>query len=640
MTRFGPIHLALVSALCSATLACGTAESSASDLDDIGSSDVVVAEDGAHLDTASDAARDTARDATALDAGTDAGSDDADATDVTGDSHDDDAHGVDGSVPDVGEPECLPPNAECNGECVDVRTSLEHCGFCGAVCAAGVNDVAACVGGVCQSDCATGFVDLDGELGCEYECTPSNSGEEICDGVDNDCDGETDLDDDSYVATPCLRGEGVCAGIVRECDAGVARVCTDEDYSEYALDVSGASYQRGEETLCDGFDNDCAGGVDESCCDGQVVDFTRMPADVTPGRGYRRAESRWVGAAWLTYAVSDVDAPVSGSQAVLLSADGDPLSAALLVTPLGSVVGEQESFGLTLSDTLLVWSANADGVVVESVSLASESRGESLEAPRLIIDAPGASQVAVTQDGVSSYVAYVTPSPDNAERSRFHIRSVFSSGEPTLDDDEQVGQLGQVDNLRLWATPNGVVVCHLERISTKVKCLPFGITLSPGTEVEGTFVRPDQNLSPFLPWPDGGASVYVVSPRGICTESSCPFPVFELRVGPDGGVSETQLSLQTQQGAFRALGGQTAHWFVISEPAEPPDGTFTQALYRRDGDEFERVAILPETTPDDAFSLIDDGEITRLLTRRGPENAAVYTLVGISPDGAPLCPLP
>jgi Notch 1 len=102
------------------------------------------------------------------------------------------------------------------------------------------------------------------------------SGEEVCDGADNDCDGLTDAEDSDLKALPleggglgggadlppCERQDGVCQGASKPaslCVEGVWQDCTDETYlahsSSYVVD--------GTDTVCDGLDNDCDGVVDE-----------------------------------------------------------------------------------------------------------------------------------------------------------------------------------------------------------------------------------------------------------------------------------------------------------------------------------------------------------------------------------------
>ena len=104
-------------------------------------------------------------------------------------------------------------------------------------------------GGVLQCDPD----DPEGALICSAE--PGTEGEEICDGADNDCDGETDEDAVwGDLGDVCTVGDGLCqrAGI-RTCnvdDPSGATVC-DADPSDPA------------EEVCDGLDNDCDGLTDE-----------------------------------------------------------------------------------------------------------------------------------------------------------------------------------------------------------------------------------------------------------------------------------------------------------------------------------------------------------------------------------------
>ncbi len=67
---------------------------------------------------------------------------------------------------------------------------------------------------------------------------------EVCDGEDNDCDGLADEDLGSYVC-----GQGACAHAVANCDGGVPGGCDP--------------FLGSDEESCDGKDNNCDGAVDE-----------------------------------------------------------------------------------------------------------------------------------------------------------------------------------------------------------------------------------------------------------------------------------------------------------------------------------------------------------------------------------------
>ena len=168
-------------------------------------------------------------------------------------------------VGDVGaaSESCNNLDDDCNGVVdngFNKLTDPRYCNNCAGCTLA--HAVPGCSGGACTvAGCLAGWVNLDGVAsnGCEYACTAS--GQEVCDGVDNDCDGLVDQADPSLlVPANFCKTAGECAGTSPTCTGATGWDCI---YADPDVERQANGDPVLEESRCDGKDNDCDGGADE-----------------------------------------------------------------------------------------------------------------------------------------------------------------------------------------------------------------------------------------------------------------------------------------------------------------------------------------------------------------------------------------
>ncbi|MEP6654182.1 MAG: MopE-related protein, partial [Myxococcales bacterium] len=159
---------------------------------------------------------------------------------------------------------CNLKDDNCNGmidEGFNLMTDVTNCGRCGVTCSYPFAQ-ASCTAGMCtKGACLGGFFDANKKDADGCECQKTNGGVELCDGVDNNCDGAID-EAANITGRPTCKSQGVCAGVTAQCNGT----------NGWSCNYSATDYQAVEDTAkgCDAKDNDCDGRVDEAFDIGQA----------------------------------------------------------------------------------------------------------------------------------------------------------------------------------------------------------------------------------------------------------------------------------------------------------------------------------------------------------------------------------
>lgn len=572
------------------------------------------------------------------DVGATADGDETDAADLQADAPDQDLVS-DGNAEDapVDAAEDLGPDAAADAvpdaaeevqDAADAEPDLAPADVCLAS-AADCLQLGVCAAGGVLATCAPGGTQCGYDAVLHFEAVETS-----CDGLDNDCDGQTDkaLFTPNFVGSGVqMPGAGVCLDAPLQCSGGV--------WSQPDFQALLPAYQP-TETSCDGLDNDCNGLTDDIAAPPQAILHVGVCVGLTAlcggSAGWQDPDYKLVSAFGLLAEGScdgldnDCDGMTDEDALCPLWQIGGSGSGKIALHPDGTQVATLSRTGVQVLDVasgarILDWFGHQDSVLdlawsPDGTRLGSVGRGDVL-------------QVYASQPGAKG--------PDIA----IHLSNTTFTALAFSPDGSQVAVGDSMGSLLIYAVPAGDLVAATPAHNTAVSALAWtadGKALLSG-DLEGQLLRwvPQTGTLTALGVQAAAITDLCVRP-GAATVLVCRADLLPHLIDQQTGALVLTLAGHahtTSACAWNALGtqawtldkaGEVRRWTLPAlDPPQPLTLTSAQVLgapSMQPGEDAADLAVAPTA-------------IVLGLTRSGPckgpsSGAAGWTIVGERPLGA------